>query len=316
MASSPGAGPDTGPAPFHALRSRRRARRAITIRNTIPIYILALPAFLYFAIFTYYPTALGFTISFQTYRLVGKSDWVGLANYAKVLQTLGFWNVAWNTVVLGLSSLVVGTVVVVAIALLLNEVLATAWKKTIQTAIFIPHLFGWVVVAGIWYYVFALDRGILNILLVRLGAEPVHFLSKAEWGKPLVVFLGLWKDAGYSCILYLAAIAGINPELYESAVIDGAGRLRQALSITLPSLVPTVKILAILGITGMFQIFDPIYVLRNNGNNMAIDTIMIYVKQYGIDRLQMGYTSAISVLLFLVILAITLATKQGLRYRI
>jgi putative aldouronate transport system permease protein len=316
MASSPGAGPDAGPAPFRDAPARRRARRAITIRNTIPIYLLALPAFAYFAIFTYYPTVLGFTISFQTYRLVGKSDWVGLANYIKVFQTLGFWNVAWNTVVLGFSSLVVGTVVVVVIALLLNEILASAWKKTIQTAIFIPHLFGWVVVAGIWYYVFALDRGILNILLVRLGAEPVHFLSKAEWGKPLVVFLGLWKDAGYSCILYLAAIAGINPELYESAVIDGAGRLRQALSITLPSLVPTVQILAILGITGMFQIFDPIYVLRNNGNNMAIDTIMIYVKQYGIDRMQMGYTSAISVLLFLVVLAITLATKQGLRYKI
>ncbi len=315
MASPGRAGPVAGSALLRA-KPPWQVRLATTLRSTVPIYILALPALLYFAIFTYYPTVLGFTVSFQTYRLVAKSDWVGLANYTKVLQTLGFWNVAWNTVALGLSSLVVGTVVVVLIALLLNEVLRSAWKKTIQTAIFIPHLFGWVVVAGIWYYVFAVDRGILNILIVALGGESVHFLSKAEWGKPLVVFLGLWKDAGYSCILYLAAIAGINPELYESAVIDGAGRLRQAASITLPSLVPTVKILAILGITGMFQIFDPIYVLRNNGNNMAIDTIMIYVKQYGIDRMQMGYTSAISVLLFLVILAITLATKQGLRYKI
>lgn len=311
-----GAGPVAGPALSAADALRRRSRLVTTLRNTVPIYVLALPAILYFAIFTYYPTVLGFIVSFQTYRLVGPSDWVGLANYAKVLQTFGFWNVAWNTVVIGFSSLVVGTVVVILVALLLNEILRPAGKKVIQTAIFIPHLFGWVVVAGIWYYVLALDRGILNILITRLGGEPVHFLSKAEWGKPLVVFLGLWKDAGYSCILYLAAIAGINPELYESAVIDGAGRLRQAASITLPSLVPTVKILAILGITGMFQIFDPIWVLRNYGNNMAIDTIMIYVKQYGIDRMQMGYTSAISVLLFLVILAITLATKQTLRYKI
>jgi putative aldouronate transport system permease protein len=316
MAFSNGAGPGAGPAPSFGARERRRARRAITLRNTLPVYVLALPAFLYFAIFTYYPTVLGFLVSFQTYRLVGKSDWVGLANYAKVIHTYGFWNVAWNTLVLGLANMVVGTLVVILIALLLNEILRSFWKKVIQTAIFIPHLFGWVVVTGIWYYVLAIDRGILNSLLVALGVEPVHFLSAAEWGKPLVVFLGLWKDAGYSCILYLAAIAGINPELYESAVIDGAGRLRQAFSITLPSLVPTIKILAILGITGMFQIFDPIWVLRNNGNNMAIDTIMIYVKQYGIDRMQMGYTSAISVLLFIVILVITLATKQGLRYKI
>jgi hypothetical protein len=92
MASSTGAGPETGPAPYHAVLSRRRARRAITIRNTIPIYLLALPAFAYFAIFTYYPTVLGFTISFQTYRLVGKSDWVG-RQLRQGLQTLGFWNV-------------------------------------------------------------------------------------------------------------------------------------------------------------------------------------------------------------------------------
>jgi len=295
---------------------RRRSRRLTTLRNTFPIYLLALPALLYFAIFTYYPTALGFLVSFQTYRLVGKSTWVGLANYAAVLHTFGFWNVAWNTVVIGLSGMIAGTAVVILIALLLNEILRSAWKKVIQTAIFIPHLFGWVVVVGIWYYVLALDQGILNIFLVKIGLEPVPFLSKAEWGKPLVVFLGMWKDSGYSCILYLAAMAGINPELYESAVIDGAGRLRQVVSITLPSLVPTIKVLAILSITGMLQIFDPVWVLRNNGNNMAIDTIMIYVKQYGIDRMQMGYTSAISIFLFLVILAITLVTKQALRYRI
>ncbi len=309
------AGPRRGPAP-PLLRSGRKARLANVLHATIPLYILALPALAYFVIFTYYPAVLGFIISFQTYRLVGKSDWVGLANYATVIHTLGFWNVAWNTVAIGLAGLVLGIVFPVTIALLLNEVLRPTWKKIVQTAIFIPNLFGWVVVAGIWMYVLAPDIGILNILLGKIGIGPVPFMSSARWGKPLIVFLGLWKDSGYLCILYLAAIAGINPELYESAVIDGAGRFRQALSITLPSLVPTVKVLAILGVTGMFKLFDPVWVLRNYGNNMAIDTVMIYVKQYGIDRLQMGYTSAISVFIFVAILTVTLATKQTLRYRI
>jgi putative aldouronate transport system permease protein len=294
----------------------RRRNLGPVINATVPLYVMALPALAYFIIFTYYPAVLGFIISFQTYRLVGASDWVGLANYARVISTPGFWNVAWNTVAIGFSCLVLGIVIPVIISLLLNEVYRPIWKKIVQTAIFIPNLFGWVVVTGIWMYVLAPDRGILNILLGKLGVNPIHFMSTAQWGKPLIIFLSMWKDSGYLCILYLASIAGINPELYESAVIDGAGRLSQAVHITLPSLVPTIKVMGILGITGMFKLFDPVWVLRNNGNNMAIDTVMIYVKQFGVDRLQMGYTSAISVFIFIAILSVTLITKKALRYTI
>jgi putative aldouronate transport system permease protein len=295
---------------------RRRRNAGQMIRSTLPLYVMALPALVYFFLFTYYPAVLAFIISFQTYRLVGQSDWVGLANYARVISTPGFWNVAWNTVAIGFSCLLLGIIIPVAISLLLNEVLSFLWKRVVQTAIFIPNLFGWVVVTGIWMYVLAPDRGILNLLLGRIGVSPIHFMSTAAWGKPLIIFLSMWKDSGYLCILYLAAIAGINPELYESAVIDGAGRLRQVVHITLPSLVPTIKVMGILGVTGMFKLFDPVWVLRNNGNNMAIDTVMIYVKQYGVDRLQMGYTSAISVFIFIAILSVTLITKKALRYTI
>ncbi len=287
-----------------------------TIRNNVPVYVLLLPAVAYFFIFTYYPTILGIIVSFQTYRLTSKSDWVGLKNYGAVLHSIGFWNVVKNTFIIGFAGLAANIVAPVTIALLLNEIVRSTGKKVVQTALFIPHLFGWVVVSGIWIFVFAPDRGMMNIVLRAIGLPVVEVMSRPEWGKPLVVFLMVWKDAGYLCVLYLASIVGIDPGLYESAAIDGAGRFRQAISITLPSIVPTIKVLAILGVTGVFQLFDPIWVLRNGGNNRAIDTIMLFVKQQGLDRLQFGFTSAISVMLFIVILAITLSTQRLVGYRL
>ncbi len=204
----------------------------------------------------------------------------------------------------------------VVIALLLNEITRSWWKRTIQTIIYIPHLFGWVVIAGVWIYILSMDKGLLNIALERFGVPTVPFMAKAELGKPLVIFLLNWRELGYLCILYLASITTINPETYEAALMDGAGRLRQAISITLPSLVPTIKILSILTITQMFKLFDPIWVLRNAANADSIDTVMIYLKQFGVDRFQVGYGSAISIFIFLFVLAVTLFTKRGLRYRI
>jgi putative aldouronate transport system permease protein len=285
------------------------------LRQLLPIYVLALPALIWFSIFVYYPTVLGFTVSFQKYRLVGRSEWVGLDNYIQIFTTPGFWTVVKNTVIIGGIYLVLSITIPVIIALLLNEISRSLWKRIVQTSIYIPHLFGWAVIAGIWIYVLAMDRGFLNSILEAMGVRPIPFMAKMEYGKPLVLFLSMWKEVGYLCILYLASITTISSDLYEAAVIDGASRFRQALSITLPSIMPTIKVLAILNITQVFRLFDPIWVLRNPGNFHAIDTVMIHLKQYGIDRFQMGYASAISVLLFIVILVFTLATKQGVRYR-
>ncbi|MEW5814747.1 MAG: ABC transporter permease subunit [Spirochaetota bacterium] len=292
------------------------AKRTAALKKSLPLYILAAPAFIWFITFVYYPAVLGFVVSFQKYRIIGKSEWIGLQNYLRVFTTPGLIQVVANTLTIGLFSLILNLLFPVLTALLLNEALRALWKKIIQTSIFIAHLFSWVVVAGIWIYILAPDKGLLNIALSKMHLEPIHFMSSSEYGKPLVIFLILWKDVGYLCILYLATISNINPELYEAALMDGAGRFQQAIRITLPSLVPTIKILMILEITGLFQLFDPIWVLRNSGNSLAIDTVMIYLKKYGIDQFQIGYASAISSLIFITVLAFTLITKQGVRYRV
>ncbi len=286
------------------------------IRKLFPIYLMAFPAFIWFIIFVYYPAILGFIVSFQKFHLISKNEFIGFENYIKVFNTPNFWNVLINTFVIGIFTLALNVACPIIVALLLNEITRNLLKRFVQTSIFIAHLFSWVAIAGIWIYVLALDKGFLNIFLEHIGLHPIPFMSSMKFGKPLVIFLIVWKEVGYLSILYLASITTINPELYEAAVIDGASRFKQALSITIPSLVPTIKVLIILGITEMFKLFDPIWVLRNPGNSQTIDTVMIYVKLYGIDRFQFGYTSAISVLIFLAILIITIATKQGLKYRI
>lgn len=287
------------------------------IQKNAAVYLMALPALVWFLAFVYYPAGLGLIVSFQKYRLVSRPEWVGFANYARVFSSPGLWRVVGNTVVIGGVTLVLNIAIPVTVALLLNEIHRGWWKKGLQTSLYISHLFGWVVIAGIWIFVLSPDKGILNILLRDLfGIRPIHFLSTEEYGKPLIILLIIWKELGYLCILYLASISTINPELYESALIDGAGRFKQMRYITLPSIVPTIKILAILGVTNVFKLFDPVWVLRNAGNSETVDTIMIYVKQFGIDQFQFGYTSAISALVFFVILLTTLATKRFVGYDI
>ncbi len=264
---------------FLSSKERRHIKLIAVIRKTIPLYFLLFPAILYFALFTYIPVFYGFLISFQKYSLMGNTRWVGLAHYIEVFTTHGFWNAFSNTLIIGFGSMLIGIPAAVGTAILLNELLRPFIKRFIQTAIYIPHLFGWVVVAGLWMYIFAPDYGLLNVIRKNMGLEPLLVMILPQYGKDLVIGLVLWKDIGFSSILYLAAITQINPELYESAVLDGAGRLRQIFSITIPSLIPTITILAILGITGIFKLFDPVYVLRNSGNAESINVLMHYPSQ-------------------------------------
>lgn len=269
------------------------------------LYVMILPVLAYFAIFVYYPLYQGVVASFQEFRLLGGSTWVGNANYIAAWEDAKFWQVLRNTLLIGGGILVFGFFPPIIVALALNEVRNLVFKKLAQTTVYLPHLFSWVVIGGMWIYLLSPSGGLVNELLGLANAGPVRFLTDREWARVMMIGLPIWKDAGYAAIIYLASITSINPTLYEAARIDGASRFQQMYQITLPLLSGTMKVVFMLNILGLLRIFDQIFVMRNGVTQRAIDVLMTYVYDLGIQQYELGIASAISVIVLLATLLMT-----------
>ncbi len=280
----------------------QRTLRQMKIHTAL--YLMMIPVIIYFVVFVYYPLARGVVISFQDYRLLGPRPFIGWENYTVVLDDPQFWQVLRNTLLIGGGILVVGFAPPIIVALALNEMINKVFKRTSQTVIYLPHLFSWVVVGGLWIYLLSPRGGLVNELLGLMGVGPVRFLTDVVWARALMILLPIWKDMGFAAIIYLAAITTISPTLYEAARIDGASRFQQIRQITLPLLVPTMKVVLILNVLGLLRIFDQIYVLRNPVIQRKVDVLMTYVYDTGIQQFEVGYASAVSVLVLLATLAL------------
>ena len=275
------------------------------MRNHAWLYLMILPVIAYFAIFVYYPLYQGVIASFQEFKLLGGGHWVGTQNYSDVWNDGKFWQVVKNTLLIGGGILVLGFLPPIMVALALNEVASLMFKKIAQTTVYLPHLFSWVVIGGMWIYLLSPGGGLINELLALINVGPIRFLTNTSWARAMMIGLPIWKDMGYSAIIYLAAITSINPSLYEAARIDGASRFQQMYQITMPLLKPTMKVIFMLNILGLLRIFDQIYVMRNGVIQGGVDVIMTYVYDMGIQRYQIGFSSAISVLVLLATLFMT-----------
>ena len=279
------------------------------------LYLIILPAALYFIILSFFPVLDGFKMSFQDYRLVGKSAFVGLENYQKMFNTPGFWRVFGNTVILGMSNVFLTALVPMLIALSLNEISFSPGKRFTQSILYLPHLFSWVVVGGIWIFILSPNAGLLNAIRNIFGLDSVYFLAKEKYARIILITVNLWKQSGYVCIIYLAAIVGINPQLYEAAMIDGANGWQRTLYITIPELMRTLKIVFLLNLMGALRIFDQVYVMRNEVTAPKVDVLMYYVYIHGLEKFKIGYASAIATFIFIITLVVTLVVKRGTRYR-
>lgn len=276
---------------------------------------MMLPIVAYFLVFSYYPLVRGFIISFQNYRLIGHRPFVGLENYETVVLDSSFWEAVANTVIIGGGTLLVGFIMPIALALSLSEVMQTWFKKLTQTIVYIPHLFSWVVVGGIWIMMLSPDTGIVNLLLKAAGAEkPVNFMSNPTSARWVLILSAVWKDMGYYCILYLATIVSINPSLYEAARIDGANRWHQVRYVTVPQLYNTMKVVVMLNVLGVLRIFDQIVVMRNGAIAKQVDVIMYYTFTKGIQDFKIGVATASSFILILMTLVLTFAVRAIIRY--
>ncbi len=255
-------------------------------------YLLLLPAFALVILFCYVPFA-GVKIAFQDYNVYRPelSEWVGFANFKDILTNDGMLKAIWNTFYLSILSLVICFPAGIVFALLLNELKAGKFKKTVQTISYLPHFLSWISVIGIVTTLYS-QSGIINDICVMLGAkERIMFLSKQELFVPNVIILSIWKEMGWGSIIYLAAIAGIDSSLYEAAIIDGAGKFRQVISITIPSIMPTVIIMLIMKMGSLFTSnFELIYGLQNPF--VDFETVNTIIYKYGIEGGDYSSTTA------------------------
>nr|WP_051250485.1 ABC transporter permease subunit [Paenibacillus harenae] len=226
---------------------------------------MLLPAVLAALVFKYAPMP-GIMMAFENFKPwlgITGSEWVGWDNFRLIFTMHGSVQVIWNTLIISVLKIIFGLAVPVTFALLLNEIRHMGLKRSIQTFVYLPHFMSWVILGGILLDVLSLE-GIVNRLFTALHLEPVMFLGDASWFRTTVIVSDLWKEFGFSAIVFLAALSGINPELYEASEIDGAGRWKQTVYITLPSLLPIMVVVFTLSLGNMLNAnFDQIYNLIN-----------------------------------------------------
>jgi putative aldouronate transport system permease protein len=274
----------------------RIRKRKVPKKTSVSLYLLLLPTIVLLFVFNYLPM-YGVIISFQDYSVykgIGGSEWVGLKHYAYFLQDEKFWLVMKNTLIINFLDIVFGFTAPILFALLANEIRHQFFKRTLQTISYLPHFLSWVVVAGIFYQMLNPVDGLVNKGMMGLGMEPVFFMTEKELFRPILVFADIWKNVGWSAILYFAVISGIDSSLYEAAWIDGANRFRQALYITLPSMLPMIVLLFLLKVAQIFSIgFERVFLLQNPLVYDVSEVISTYVYRVGLQQAQYSLTTAI-----------------------
>jgi putative aldouronate transport system permease protein len=259
------------------------------------IYLMLAPVVAYYLIFHYGPM-YGVQIAFRDYSLskgIWGSRWIGLQNLIDFFRGFYFWRLVRNTLMISLLDLVFGFPAPIILALLLNEIRSSTFKRTIQTITYMPHFVSLIVVVGILIDFFA-RNGLINDLLGLAGIPPIAYMQRPEFFRGIYVGSGIWQHVGWGSIIYLAALSNIDPTLYEAAMVDGAGRFRQLVHITLPGIAPTIIILLILRMGAMMSVgHEKILLMYNSMTYETADVISTYVYRKGILHADFGYSAAV-----------------------
>ena len=259
------------------------------------IYVLLLPMIIWFSIFLYKPM-YGLQIAFKDYSIfrgIAASPWIGFEHFQTLFGSDQFMRALRNTFMISMLSLCFGFPMPIILALMFNEVTNQLFKRTAQTIVYLPHFISTVIIAGIVITAFSPTAGVVNTVLEWFGFEPIYFLIKPEWFRPIFIGSGIWQEAGFSSIVFLAAIAGVNPSLYESAVVDGASRWQMIWKITLPSILPTIIIMLIIRIGNLLEVgFELIIVLYQPATYETADVINTYIYRQGVQGAQYDLAAA------------------------
>jgi putative aldouronate transport system permease protein len=283
------------------------------IRRDRWLYIFLILPVAFYIIFKYVPM-YGAIIAFKDFKIglgIMGSKWVGLQQFNRLFRSPDFFKILRNTLLLNIYALVFGFPVPIILAILLNEVRSSLFKRVNQSILYLPHFISWVVLAGIFIQMLSPSTGVVNLILKALGVTPIYFMASKLWWPIMFVISGIWQGAGWGSIIYLAAVSAIDPELYEAARIDGAGKLGQIWHITLPGIKATVAIMLILRMGGMMDVgFEHIYNLQNSAVNDVADVISTYVYRAGIRGGQYSYTTAVGLFQSVISLVLVVGTNK------
>jgi putative aldouronate transport system permease protein len=287
------------------------------VRNRY-IYLMILPGFIYFVLFKYIPM-FGLVISFQDYlpyKGILGSDWVGLKHFNRLFADPEFWNIFKNTLVVFFVNVTFYFPVPIILALMLNEVSNAFFKRIVQTLVYIPHFLSWVIIVSISFVMFTMDGGIVNEVLTYFGFEPVNFLMNSSWFHPMYIFQVIWREAGWGTIVYLAAMAAVDPGLYEAARMDGASRIRQIWHITLPGIRTVIIVMLILKVGSVLDTsFEHIFLLLNSMNKDVAEILDTYVYTSGLKQGQYSFSTAVglfkSVISFILVIGSNWVAKKA-----
>ncbi|MGK3649015.1 ABC transporter permease [Pseudarthrobacter enclensis] len=293
-------------------RERKNGRFSVHFAHYKWLYLLLLPGVLYFAVFRYGPM-YGVSIAFKDYVPflgVNGSQWVGTQHFEDFFSNPDFPRLLGNTLILAFLNLGIAFPLTIVLALLLNEVRLSVLKRTVQTLVYIPHFLSWTIVASLSFLLFALDIGPLFQFLNGVMGTNIDFLSDPAWFRPLIVLQEIWKNTGWGTIIFLAALATVDQDQYEAAIIDGAGRFRRVWHITLPGIRSTIIVMLILAIGQMLNTgFEQIYLMTNALNRDVADVFDTYVYFVGITQGAYSYSTAVGLFKSLVGLVLIFGTN-------
>lgn len=286
------------------------------LKREIPFHLMLLLPMLFLAVFSFAPL-FGILMAFQDYmpaKGILQSRWVGLENFDFIFSLPSSRQIFANTIIISLGKLAAGIIVPVFFALLLNEIRVIAFKRTVQTIVYLPHFLSWVVLANVVSSILGFD-GPVNSLIQSMGHDPILFLGSNVWFRPVIILSDCWKEFGYGSIIYLSALTSIDPGLYESASLDGASRLQKIFYITLPMLVPTIVLMMALNLGNILNAgFDQIFNLYNPLVYETGDIIDTYVYRIGLIDMQYSLATAAglikSVIGFVLIMSSNLVSRK------
>ncbi|WP_242061789.1 ABC transporter permease [Cytobacillus firmus] len=293
------------------IHSKKRIKLKKILSN-YQLYLFLLPALIYFIVFHYVPM-YGVLIAFKDFvatKGIMGSPWVGFKHFERFFDSYQFWTLIKNTLGLSITQLIVGFPLPIFLALMLNQIRSERYKRFVQTVVYAPHFISVVVLAGM-IYVFFSNNGLINNIILIFGGDPISFMAKPEWFKPLYIASGVWQETGWAAIIYLAALAGVSPELHEAAVMDGANKWQRIFHVDIPAIMPTAVILLILSVGNIMNIgFEKAYLLQTPMNQPAAEIIPTYVYKMGLQQAQYSFAAAVGLFNSVINLILLIAVNK------
>lgn len=276
--------------------SSRKNRFAAYMKQNYWLYLFLIPGMAFLFIMNYLPM-FGIVIAFKDFRVVKgvfDSEWLGLQHFEYLFHAPDFYRILKNSLILSMMRLVCGFPMPIILALMMNEMGSQAYKRTMQTILYLPHFISWVIVISILYNILSGSTGLVNDVIVKFGGQKIPFLTTAKYFRPILVLTDIWKGAGWGTIVYMAAIAGIDSALYEAAFIDGASRLQRIWYVTLPTIAGTIVVMLIMRTGSILNNgFEEVYLLKNALTSEVADIFETYTYEIGLQSGQFSYASAV-----------------------